>query len=117
MCAYYEHVDYEYLVEKIGKNTFVIDVREEHEIIATGSIPNSINIPLSHLERELSLPDHVFMEKYKVRKPHKHHDEIVFSCARGNRSQHAAEIAHKLEFKKLFNFKGGWAEWSSKHHC
>lgn len=45
MCAYYEHVDYDCLVEKMGPNTFVIDVRERHEIVATGSIPNSINIP------------------------------------------------------------------------
>jgi len=58
-----------------------------------------IIISVSVLENDLNLPTDVFEEKYKVPKPDKE-DEIVFSCARGNRSRRAAEIAFKLDYKK-----------------
>jgi rhodanese-related sulfurtransferase len=41
----YENVDYDGLLVKMDRKSFVIDVRENHELAATGSIPNSINIP------------------------------------------------------------------------
>lgn len=59
-----------------------------------------IFIPVCELENDLTLPANVFEEKYKVLKPNKENDEIVFSCARGNRSRRAAEIAFKLNYKK-----------------
>ncbi|CAI6361322.1 unnamed protein product [Macrosiphum euphorbiae] len=99
----------------MDRKSFVIDVRESHELAATGSLPNSINVPLGELENDLNLPTDVFEEKYKVPKPDKENDEIVFSCARGNRSRRAAEIAFKLDYKKLYNYMGGWTEWSVKY--
>lgn len=42
----------------------------------------------------------MFKNKYELSKPEKEFDEIVFSCARGNRSRRAAEIAFKLGYKK-----------------
>eukprot|EP00102_Acyrthosiphon_pisum_P010980 XP_008179506.2 PREDICTED: uncharacterized protein LOC100167746 isoform X2 [Acyrthosiphon pisum] len=111
----YENVDYDCLLAKMDRKSFVIDVRECHELAATGSLPNSINIPLGELENDLNLPTDVFKEKYKVPKPDKENDEIVFSCARGNRSRRAAEIAFKLDYKKLYNYTGGWIEWSVKY--
>ncbi|XP_025199067.1 rhodanese domain-containing protein CG4456-like [Melanaphis sacchari] len=110
----YENVDYNGLLAKMDQKSFVIDVRERHELAATGSLPNSINVPLGELENDLNLPDDVFNEKHQVPKPDKD-NEIVFSCARGNRSRRAAEIAFKLDYKKLFNYTGGWTEWSVKH--
>jgi len=42
----YENVDYEGLLSKMNQNnSYVIDVRERSELAATGSLPNSINIP------------------------------------------------------------------------
>lgn len=41
----YENVDYNGLLEKMDRKSFVIDVRENHELAATGSLPNSVNIP------------------------------------------------------------------------
>jgi len=41
----YENVDYDGLLAKMDRKSFVIDVRECHELAATGSLPNSINIP------------------------------------------------------------------------
>lgn len=43
--AVYENVDYDGLLAKMNRKSFVIDVRENHELAATGSLPNSINIP------------------------------------------------------------------------
>lgn len=45
MSVNYENIDYDGLLEKINQKAFVIDVRENHELIATGSLPNSVNIP------------------------------------------------------------------------
>jgi len=117
MSAAYENVDYDGLLAKIDRRekSLVIDVRERHEIAATGSLPNSINIPLGELKNDLNLPDEAFEEKHKVRKPDKENDEIVFSCMRGNRSRQAADIAFEQDYKKLFNYMGGWVEWSIKH--
>ncbi|CAH1735990.1 rhodanese domain-containing protein CG4456-like [Aphis gossypii] len=111
----YENVDYDGLLAKMDQKSFVIDVRERHELAATGSLPNSINVPLGELENDLNLSAEVFEKKYQVPKPDKDSSEIVFSCARGNRSRRAAEIAFKLNYKKLFNYTGGWAEWSVKY--
>lgn len=41
----YENVDYDGLLKKMDQKAFIIDVREKHELAATGSLPNSINIP------------------------------------------------------------------------
>lgn len=41
----YEDVDYDGLLVKMDRKAFVIDVRENHELAETGSIPDSINIP------------------------------------------------------------------------
>lgn len=57
-------------------------------------------VAVGELENDLNLSSTVFEDKYKVPKPDKENDEIVFSCARGNRSRRAAEIAFKLDYKK-----------------
>lgn len=57
-------------------------------------------ISVGELENDLNLPTDAFEDKYHVPKPDKQNDEIVFSCARGNRSRRAADIAYKLDYKK-----------------
>lgn len=50
--AVYENIDYDGLLAKMDRKSVIIDVRENHELAATGSLPNSINIPrnvISHL--------------------------------------------------------------------
>jgi rhodanese-related sulfurtransferase len=59
-----------------------------------------IIILVGELENDLNLPAEVFEKKYNVPKPDKDNNEIVFSCARVNRSRRAAEIAFKLDYKK-----------------
>lgn len=41
----YENLDYDGLLAKMDRKSFVIDVRERHELAGTGSLPNSINVP------------------------------------------------------------------------
>lgn len=57
-------------------------------------------ISVGELENNLSLTSDKFKKKYNIPKPNTENDEIVFSCARGNRSRQAAEIAFKLKYKK-----------------
>lgn len=45
MMSMYENVDFDGLLAKMDRKSFVIDVRENNEIAATGSLPNSVNIP------------------------------------------------------------------------
>lgn len=59
-----------------------------------------ISISVGELENDLNLPTDAFEEKYKSPKPDKEKDKIVFTCARGNRSRRAAEIAFQLDYKK-----------------
>lgn len=59
-----------------------------------------IFISVGELENDLNLSAEVFEKKHQVPKPDKDNSEIVFSCARGNRSRRAAEIAFKLNYKK-----------------
>lgn len=59
-----------------------------------------ISVSVGELENGLSLPTDAFEEKYKSSKPDKENDEVVFTCARGNRSRRAAEIASRLDYKK-----------------
>lgn len=53
--AVYENVDYDGLLVKMEQKSFVIDVREYHELAATGSLPNSINIPRNVMNRILNI--------------------------------------------------------------
>ena len=90
----------------------IIDVREPDEYSA-GSIPSSFNIPLSSFEQSLKLPDDDFKRKFNFDKPAKD-DEVVFYCRAGVRSTSASDIAEKLGYGKIGNYKGSWNEWSAK---
>ncbi|KAL7021653.1 hypothetical protein ACKWTF_011973 [Chironomus riparius] len=77
----------------------LIDVREPSEVVETGKIPTSVNIPLSTVEKELKLNDEEFMAKYSRSKPQSE-DEIIFHCKLGGRAGKAADVAIGLGFKK-----------------
>ena len=75
-----------------------IDVRTISEF-AAGHAPKTVNLPLDKLENEISELDKT--------KP------VYIICQTGRRSQKGAEILQKAGFKKIFNVKGGTAEWIS----
>ncbi|CAG9808099.1 unnamed protein product [Chironomus riparius] len=91
----------------------LIDVREPSEVVETGKIPTSVNIPLSTVEKELKLNDEEFMAKYSRSKPQSE-DEIIFHCKLGGRAGKAADVAIGLGFKNVKNYKGSWVDWAKQ---
>jgi rhodanese-related sulfurtransferase len=82
----------------------VIDVREPAELLATGKVPGSINIPLAEfLERaDPGSPDH---------EPALQADKaIILYCASGKRSQFAGNKLVELGYREVFNL-GGLKDW------
>ena len=80
------------------KSAYLIDVREPDEVIL-GSIPSSVNIPLSTLSEALYMNPVRFKEKFGFEKP-KRDQEIVFYCRSGKRSASASDIALKNGYTK-----------------
>ena len=93
-------------------DAYLIDVREPDEVIQ-GSIPSSVNIPLSALGNDLHLSAETFKSKYGFEKP-RTHQELVFYCRSGRRSASASDIAKRNGYQNIFNYPGSWLDWVSK---
>ncbi|GJQ81680.1 putative heat shock protein [Trypoxylus dichotomus] len=99
---------------KDNKSILLIDVREPHELKETGVIPGSINIPLNELENTLKATSaDKFFTQFQRKKPDLD-TPLVFSCKAGIRSEKAQNIALKLGYSNVRNYKGGWLDWE-KH--
>jgi len=82
----------------------VVDVREPAELLATGKVPGSINIPLAEfLQRaDPGSPDH---------EPALQADKaIILYCASGKRSEFAGNKLVELGYREVFNL-GGLKDW------
>ncbi|GJQ81676.1 putative heat shock protein [Trypoxylus dichotomus] len=94
-------------------SVLIIDVRQPIELIETGVIPNSINIPLDKLENTLkNQTPQSFLQQYKRQKP-PFDTTIIFTCRSGKRSGQAQKIALNLGFVNTKNYGGGWLEWEA----
>ncbi|KAI6134135.1 Rhodanese-like protein [Pisolithus croceorrhizus] len=106
----YEHVKPKTL--QPSNEAYLIDVREPDEVIR-GSIPSSVNLPLSTLATSLNLKPQDFREKHGFDKPEAT-QEIVFYCRSGKRSASACDIARRHGYQNLFNYEGSWLDWVAK---
>jgi len=95
-----------------SSDAYLIDVREPDEVIQ-GSIPSSVNLPLSVLSNSLHLQENAFKEKHGFDKPRKN-QEIVFYCRSGKRSATACDIAKRNGYTSLFSYEGSWLDWVQK---
>lgn len=105
----------------------IIDVRREEEVMNTGKIGGSINIPseislkfithkftinvisVDNLENELkNVSEEIFKQKYGTCKPEKDFP-LIFTCLMGGRAARAADIAVKLGYIKY--------TWCSTYSC
>lgn len=86
----------------LAQDAYLIDVREPDEVIQ-GSIPSSVNIPLSALGNDLHLSAETFKSKYGFEKP-RTHQELVFYCRSGRRSASASDIAKRNGYQKCVQF-------------
>jgi len=91
----------------------LIDVREHQELIDTGTVPTSINIPLGQVKEKLSndFSDQEFLKLFNRKKPDLN-NEIIFMCKIGGRSHKAMELARTLGYKNVRNYLGSWEDWS-----
>lgn len=80
------------------EDAIVIDVREQGEY-AQGHIPNARHVPLGEISRRAGE-----LDKFKSR-------PVILCCASGTRSASALSQLKKAGFEKLYNLRGGLAEW------
>jgi thiosulfate:glutathione sulfurtransferase len=73
-------------------------VREPDEVLQ-GSIPSSVNLPLSTLASSLALDKATFKERFGFKKPETAND-ITFYCRSGRRSASAADVAKRNGYTK-----------------
>jgi rhodanese-related sulfurtransferase len=99
-----------------------LDVREPTEVIQ-GSIPSSVNLPMSELQDALDLDGPLFQKKFSFDKPKKTQD-IVFYCLAGVRAATAAREFQSRGYQRsvrlsacaaclmracsVRNYKGSW---------
>ena len=90
-------ITYENLINVFkNKDCFLIDLREESEILKKPSLNNSINIPYSILQDYIN-NNKKFLESKK----------IIFYCAVGERSALAIQICQSYKFKQINHLVGG----------
>ena len=105
----------------------MIDVREPDEVLQ-GSIPSSVNLPLTVLPTALGMPPVEFKEKFGFEKPRKD-QEVTFYCRSGKRSTTASDVAKRNGYTRyvlitfcawvvscssmlsVLNYKGSWLDW------
>ncbi|KAM8709773.1 hypothetical protein ACLKA7_016558 [Drosophila subpalustris] len=92
---------------------YLIDVRNQDELAATGKIPASLNIPLPDLDKALKLSSQDFKQNYGREKPENDAD-IIFTCRSGKRAQDAEVIAKNAGFTNIRVYSGSWLDWAEK---
>mmetsp|Transcript_16909 Transcript_16909/g.46758 ORF Transcript_16909/g.46758 Transcript_16909/m.46758 type:complete len:179 (-) Transcript_16909:1029-1565(-) len=92
----------------------VIDVRERDEVEYTGQLSeNTVTMPLQTimgLNNAFELDEGDFENVFGFAKPTPD-ETLVFSCAAGIRSVHAANFAKASGYSNLVNYAGGANEW------
>lgn len=85
------------------EDAVIIDVRAQAEY-ARGHIPNAHHIPVNELEQRRS-----DLEKWK-------NQPIILCCVSGGRSNAAIGQLRKAGFERIYNLRGGIAEWEKAGH-
>ena len=96
-----EVISAEKLIELKGEGIKVVDIRTKREY-DQGHIPGVIHIDFlgdGFLDR---------IKKEGVSNP------IIIHCASGGRSAKAAKILKEAGFERVYDYSGGFKEWSSK---
>ncbi|KAH9809384.1 Rhodanese-like domain-containing protein [Melampsora americana] len=92
-----------------SKDILLIDVREPEEV-AQGSIPTSVNLPLSSLENSFGATPDEFLKLHGFPKP-KEDQKMIFYCKSGKRSGQAADLVEMKGYQKIRVYKGSWIDW------
>jgi len=87
----------------------VVDVRRHQELLATGKIPNSHNIPLAEIEGAFLLNDPSFLTRYGFPKPAPH--QLVLSCRTGRRTVKAWRLLVRLGYCEARHYGDSFTGW------
>jgi len=90
----------------------VVDVREPEELVETGAIPGSHNIPLGDFERAFSLSPEEFRSTYGFPKPSP--SSLAISCRSGVRATTAWEEVVQHGYCDARVYKGSMLDWQAK---
>lgn len=92
----------------------IIDVREPSEVLGTGRIPGSKNLPISSSPDSFFMNAEDFEDKFGWERPGED-VEVVFYCKAGVRSNAAARLAGQAGFGgKIGEYPGSWVDWAAK---
>jgi rhodanese-related sulfurtransferase len=95
------------------------DVREPHELQASGTIPTAVNLPLQSAPDALLLSAEDFETRFGFEKPGLD-ATVIFYCKSGVRSRAAAEIARRAGYgvaedgkdnAEVAEYPGSWIDW------
>ncbi len=96
---------------KDDKKAVIIDVRQPKELVEMGEIPETINIPMGHLEEAFKLDEKSFYDIYRVKKPSKE-DPLVFFCLKGIRAKTSQEfVESQYKYENTYFYPGSFADW------
>ncbi|XP_078156289.1 adenylyltransferase and sulfurtransferase MOCS3-2-like [Carex rostrata] len=93
--------EYKEVLDKSERHT-LLDVRPVHQFKIT-SLPNSVNIPLSDLEKELPKLGSMLSDS-----------SLYVICRRGNTSQTAVQLLHQKGFFSAKDIIGGLESWAQE---
>lgn len=94
-----------------GEAHILVDVRPSHHFDII-SLPNSVNIPLSTLESRL--PEIAAALKEEETRKGVSGAHLYTVCRRGNDSQRAVHLLHKLGFTSAKDIVGGLSSWAQE---
>jgi rhodanese-related sulfurtransferase len=107
----YNFADIQEFTASPQPDRLIIDVREPSELLETGTIPNSKNIPVSTSPDAFFLSPEEFEDKFGWERPGPD-TEVVFFCKAGVRSKAAARMAQQAAFGgKTSEYPGSWLDW------
>jgi rhodanese-related sulfurtransferase len=102
--------DIQKLSENPSATTVLIDAREPSELTTTGTIPTSINIPITSQPDSFFITAEEFEDRFGFERPGKD-TEVVFYCKAGVRSRAAADLARQAGWQSIGEYAGSWLDW------
>ncbi|CAG8960946.1 hypothetical protein HYFRA_00002484 [Hymenoscyphus fraxineus] len=106
----YTYTEVKHFSENPSPNVILVDTREPAELQSTGTIPGSLNIPVSSVPEAFFLGDDDFEERFGFVRPAKV-KRVIFYCKAGVRSRAAAELARQAGWVNASEYPGSWLDW------
>jgi len=99
-------------LENPDSKRVLIDTREPEELQNTGTIPGSINIPVTSQPEAFFITAEEFEDRFGFERPRKE-QELVFYCKAGIRSRAAAALASQAGWTNIAEYPGSWTDWDA----